>query len=40
VARTRLNRLRHEIEVDRGLARWLDVTVPGLMDRFDALRPA
>ncbi len=40
VARTRLNRLRHEIEVDPVLARWLDVTAPGLMDRFDALRAA
>jgi hypothetical protein len=40
VERTRLNRLRHEIEVDPVLAHWLDIAAPALVTRFDDLRAA
>jgi hypothetical protein len=40
VERTRLNRLRHEIDGDTVLAHWLDVAAPKLMARFDDLRAA
>ena len=40
VERMRLNRLRHEIEADPVLARWLEIAAPALMTHFDDLRAA